>query len=68
MAATLENISQLERRLDIALPSVEIDSEEVRAGAYLQRTDVGAPQHRGAAEGRQLERVTRGEPATGRRS
>src|SRR5258706_13705845 len=27
MVATLENISQLERRLDIALPSVEIDSE-----------------------------------------
>jgi trigger factor len=27
MAATLENISRLERRLDITLPSVEIDSE-----------------------------------------
>jgi trigger factor len=27
MAATLENISQLERRLDITLPSAEIDSE-----------------------------------------
>src|ERR1700693_3366784 len=27
MAATLENISQLERRLDIALPAVETDSK-----------------------------------------
>src|SRR5882757_9661921 len=27
MAATLENISQLERRLDITLPVAEIDSE-----------------------------------------
>ena len=27
MAATLENISQLERRLDITLPSAEIDGE-----------------------------------------
>jgi trigger factor len=38
MAAILENISQLERRLDITLPSVEIDSEVQNRLKHLART------------------------------
>jgi len=38
MAAILENISQLERRLDITLPSVEIDSEVQIRLKHLART------------------------------